>query len=94
MLAFTATNYPLQTIMCVRTVQVHNIISSDTMQILNILYTILFQKVSLEGYNPGECNKENHGKLIIVKDRQDNDKLLVCAEENKVYLWKTTDGKV
>jgi hypothetical protein len=30
----------------------------------------------------------------MAKDRQDNDKLLVCAEENKVYLWKTTDGKV
>jgi hypothetical protein len=30
----------------------------------------------------------------MVKDRQDNDKLLVCAEENKVYLWKTTDGKL
>ena len=30
----------------------------------------------------------------MAKDRQDNDKLLVCAEENKVYLWKATDGKV
>jgi hypothetical protein len=30
----------------------------------------------------------------MVKDRDDNDKLLVCAEKNKVYLWKATDGKV
>ena len=30
----------------------------------------------------------------MVKNREDNDKLLVCAEENKVYLWKATDGKV
>jgi hypothetical protein len=30
----------------------------------------------------------------MVKNRVDNDKLLVCAEENKVYVWKATDGKV
>ena len=30
----------------------------------------------------------------MVKDRENNDKLLVCAQENNVYLWKTTDGKV
>jgi hypothetical protein len=30
----------------------------------------------------------------MVKNSEDNDKLLVCAEENKVYLWKATDGKV
>ena len=30
----------------------------------------------------------------MVKDREDNDKLLVCAEENNVYLWEATDGKV
>ena len=29
----------------------------------------------------------------MVKNRENNDKLLVCAEENKVYLWKATDGK-
>ena len=31
----------------------------------------------------------------MVKDRDNNDKLLVCAEEKRAgYLWKTTDGKV
>jgi hypothetical protein len=29
----------------------------------------------------------------MIKNRENNDKLLVCAEENKVYLWKATDGK-
>ena len=30
----------------------------------------------------------------MVKDREDNDKLLVCAKQNNVYLWEATDGKV
>ena len=55
---------------------------------------MFFQKVSFHDHNPGKCNKKNHGQLIIVKDRQDNEKLLVCAEEKSVYLWKPTDGKV
>ena len=50
------------------------------------------KKISVQGYNPGECNYGSHGKLVLVKDRRDNDKLLVCVEENGVYLWKPTDG--
>ena len=49
--------------------------------------------MSIRGYHPGICDKRNHGKLTMVKDREENDKLLVCAKENKVYIWKTTDGK-
>ena len=30
----------------------------------------------------------------MVKDRENDDKLLVCAEEKSVYVWKATDGKV
>jgi hypothetical protein len=29
----------------------------------------------------------------MVKDREENDKLLVCSQVNKAYVWKTTDGK-
>jgi hypothetical protein len=28
-----------------------------------------------------------------VKDRENNDRLLICAEENDIYNWKTTDGE-
>ena len=49
--------------------------------------------MSVKGYDPGKCDQDSHGKLIMIKDRQNKDKLLVCAEENQGYIWKTTDGK-
>ncbi|CAB4015633.1 Hypothetical predicted protein, partial [Paramuricea clavata] len=52
-----------------------------------------FTKAKLEnGYDPGKCNQSNHARFIVVKDRENNDRLLICAEENDVYNWKTTDG--
>ncbi|XP_028391550.1 uncharacterized protein LOC114516313 isoform X2 [Dendronephthya gigantea] len=44
------------------------------------------------GYDPGSCTKKERGLLTLIKDRSNNDKLLICKEENGVYAWKTTDG--
>ncbi|XP_028391389.1 uncharacterized protein LOC114516186 [Dendronephthya gigantea] len=44
------------------------------------------------GYDPGSCGKKERGLLKLIKDRSNNDKLLICKEENGVYAWKTTDG--
>ncbi|XP_028413272.1 uncharacterized protein LOC114536121 [Dendronephthya gigantea] len=44
------------------------------------------------GYDPGSCTKKERGLLKLIKDRSNNDKLLICAERNGVYAWKTTDG--
>ena len=44
------------------------------------------------GYDPGSCSKKERGLLKLIKDRSNNDKLLICNERNGVYVWKTTDG--
>ena len=44
-------------------------------------------------HDPGSCSKSNHGELILVKDRESRDTVLVCTEDNEVYSWKTTDSK-
>ncbi|XP_028413273.1 uncharacterized protein LOC114536122 [Dendronephthya gigantea] len=44
------------------------------------------------GYDPGSCGKKERGLLKLIKDRSNNDKLLICKKENGVYTWKTTDG--
>ena len=41
------------------------------------------------GYDPGLCNQTNRGKLKLVKNREDEDRLLVCSQEKGVFKWKT-----
>ena len=43
-------------------------------------------------YDPGSCSKSNHGELILVKDRENRDTILVCTEDKGIYSWKTTDN--
>ena len=45
-------------------------------------------------YDPGSCSTSNHGELILVKDRENKDTILVCTEDNGVYNWKTTDSEL
>jgi hypothetical protein len=45
------------------------------------------------GYDPGLCANSTRGKLKMVKNREDKDTLLVCFQENGVYMWKMTDGR-
>ena len=52
------------------------------------------QRLDVEtGNDPGPCNKDNHGKLKLVKNREDDDRLLVCLQEKRVFNWKATDGE-
>ena len=43
-----------------------------------------------DNYDPGSCSKSNHGDLILVKDRENRDTMLICTEGNGVYKWQTT----
>ncbi|CAB4043773.1 Hypothetical predicted protein, partial [Paramuricea clavata] len=43
-------------------------------------------------HDPGKCSKSSHGELILVKDRENRDTVLICTEDNGVYSWKTTDN--
>ena len=56
----------------------------------------LFSKVlKVRNYHdPGTCAKTNHGALILVKDRENKDAIVICTEEEGVYRWKTTEGLV
>ncbi|XP_028416631.1 uncharacterized protein LOC114540704 [Dendronephthya gigantea] len=46
------------------------------------------------GYDPGLCNKTNHGKLKLVKNREDEDSLFICSQVKGVFKWKSTDGSM
>ena len=72
-----------------------------TVQIITSL--IMFKMLLASGYyiqkanvtkshDPGPCNSSNHGYFNIVKDREMNDKLLVCSENKGVYQWIVSDG--
>ena len=47
-----------------------------------------------KSHNPGNCSEPNHGEIILVKDRENKDTILVCTEDNGNYAWKTTDSKL
>lgn len=56
-------------------------------------FTALIQLLTVrDNYDPGSCGESNHGELIVVKDRQNKDTILVCTEDQAVYTWKTTEG--
>ncbi|CAB4025356.1 Hypothetical predicted protein, partial [Paramuricea clavata] len=46
----------------------------------------------VKGYDPGSCNQQSHLKEVLVKDRNDDDKILICVRENNVYKWTSLDG--
>ena len=47
-----------------------------------------------KSHNPGNCSEPNHGEIILVKDRENKDTILVCTEDNGNYAWKKTDSKL
>ena len=48
----------------------------------------------VKGYDPGSCNQQSHLKEVLVKDRNDDDKILICVRENNVYIWTSLDGEI
>ena len=58
------------------------------------MFTLFCQMVTVRNtHDPGKCSKSNHGELILVKDRENRDTVLICTEDNDVYSWKTTDSE-
>ena len=56
---------------------------------------MLFQRIpTVNSYDPGSCNRKSHGKEVLVKDRSDEEIILVCVKDKGVYQWKATDGKL
>ena len=55
----------------------------------------LKQKLTVrESHDPGTCSQSNHGEIILVKDRESQDTILVCTEHKGNFAWKTTDSKL
>ena len=48
----------------------------------------------LDGNDPGQCDKSNHAQEVLVRDRQNNEKILICSKNHGGYQWKTVDGKL
>ncbi|XP_028405278.1 uncharacterized protein LOC114527785 [Dendronephthya gigantea] len=45
-----------------------------------------------DSYDPGTCARSNRGELVLVKDREDKDAIVMCTEDKGIYSWKTTEG--
>ncbi|CAB4007431.1 Hypothetical predicted protein, partial [Paramuricea clavata] len=44
-------------------------------------------------HDPGVCDAKSRGKEIVVKDRYDNDQLVVCLEQDGKYKWQMLKAK-
>jgi hypothetical protein len=40
------------------------------------------------------CSKKNSGEVMLVRDRQNKNKLLICTNDNDIFGWRTLDGKL
>lgn len=48
----------------------------------------------LKGSNPGVCSRNNSNEVILVVDRENKRKLLICSNNNGKYAWRTLGGMV
>ena len=46
----------------------------------------------LKGSNPGLCSRNNSNDVILVVDRENKRKLLICTKDNGKYAWRTLGG--
>lgn len=43
--------------------------------------------------DPGKCNSSNHGRMKLVRDRNGDERTIICnKDESNSYLWKSIDG--
>ena len=47
----------------------------------------------MNGYDPGPCDNKIHGKEVLVKDRSEDEIILICVKNKGVYQWKPIDGR-
>lgn len=53
------------------------------------------QKIKMvKGNDPGSCDKKNEGGVLLVRDRQQKQKLLLCTKDKGVFRWTMVDGKI
>ncbi|XP_046839650.1 uncharacterized protein LOC124433845 isoform X4 [Xenia sp. Carnegie-2017] len=61
--------------------------------ILGVLGKLQSSKIKVvKGYNPGPCLKNKSGEITLVRDRQNEPKLLICLKVNGIFGWRTIDG--
>ena len=48
---------------------------------------------AVNSYDPGTCDEKTHGHEVLVKDRDDEEIILICVENKDVYQWRPMDGK-
>lgn len=48
---------------------------------------------ALNSYDPGTCDDKKHGHEVLVKDRDDEEIILICVKNRGVYQWRPMDGR-
>jgi hypothetical protein len=48
----------------------------------------------VNSYDPGTCNSTSHGQEVLVKDRSDEEIIVICVKDKGFYQWKTLDGRL
>lgn len=43
-------------------------------------------------YDPGICTKKERGKFVVVKDYNDDDKIVACVRHDGKYQWEIING--
>lgn len=42
--------------------------------------------------DPGQCDQSNHASQVLILDRENKEKILICTKNNGVYQWETLGG--
>ena len=63
------------------------------MEIASLTLNLCFFSTQIPD-KPEKCNKSTKGKLIAIKDRRGDVKLLICDKNEKIFRWKMIDGKI
>jgi hypothetical protein len=48
----------------------------------------------VKDYDPGPCKNETHGEEVLVKNRDDEEKVVICVMDKGTYQWESPDGKL
>ena len=46
----------------------------------------------VNGSDPGECKQTNHGKQVMVQDRENRELIIFCTKDSGLYKWTTIGG--
>ncbi|XP_028411770.1 uncharacterized protein LOC114534514 [Dendronephthya gigantea] len=54
--------------------------------------TFVTSLCAVNPYDPGICTEEKRGKFVVVKDYNDDDKILGCVQHDGKYQWEMING--